>query len=1397
VLERRIGQGAYGEVWLARNALGTWRAVKIVYRDTFKDARPYEREFAGIRRFEPLSRSNEGFVDILQVGRNEEEGWFYYVMELAEPVATGAEFSPNRDSSSGIPDSNYCPRTLARELHRQKRLPLTDCLELGLTLSLALGHLHRHGLIHRDIKPSNIIFIGGIPKLADIGLVTEASEANTFVGTEGFVPPEGPTSPQADIYALGKVLYEAAMGKDRNEFPEPYTQIRADAESIALMELNSILLRACATDPRERYASAEELHADLALLHSGGSVKRRHQLERHFRVARRVGIIAAAAAILAGGAWRWQQRQTIKMTELAKANAVLAQERSTLSESLTKTANANRESLVRLRTATGLRTLEEGDPAGALLWFVNALSLTTNSPDEERIQRIRIQQTLNQTPRLLRIFPHDTALSSAVFSADGGMIATGTKDGTVRIWNTKDGSLVEGPFSNGVPMRFLRFTRDGRFLLGSSAAEQGVSNGAGREDGAICIIDLKDKEDSQKQLQGISRSFCIHFSPDDRWVAAAELEDHSIKVLSVSDQQLVARLHGHTAEVRYLSFSRDGSLMASASLDRTVRIWKLPSGEPVGLPLKHRWPVVRVLLTDDGSRAVTVAAETPGAGGMEIQLWDTATGEHLEKALRARDNIAVFLAPGSNGPLFLQDRPPNPLTAYHLDTLDEASLDLKTRNVLSWDFNNGGDRVVLGGDYRAQIFDLYAGGTPLSSFRHSRWGVNVVQFGRDGSTLLTGAEDGNARLWSLSRLANETIGRQMPGGLAPGWTYRSQQQFGRSPDRFSVQSYGGSVGVFTHDLHEIYRISPAEPGTDVIGPSRSPNGKFWAIRAYDQTSGNAVGLTLGIEEDGIIRKIELPHSAMILDSMFTPDSQYLISACTNEQIHFWSTSDGQHQRTIQAPESSQGEFREISPDGKTILFWNSPASKQGKVSQTIRFFDLDSETLIGAEYEASPTVFLSVFSPSGRYVALLDELGPVTILESRSGKVINSSIRHPASLTRLHWDFVGRRFLTVGRNDEVLVWDAVAGVDALCSLRSPEAIIYNGRWSPDGRFVVTTGADYGVRVWDVETGEMVTPPLKHDGILAAAFMTKSNRVISISYTAEELRAWDLEPTLIPTDLLVDYAKFLSGRVLDSAGTMRALTPIEFVGLDRAIRERAASNGLSGAIPFSKGAGSQHALNFPATVLNSAISLAELGRSNCLARQIPLRASDAPASLIDLSAFFDSSLSAYHTNRPVGPSYYNFLEALPHGIQALPNSPVLHDLRGAVHLARAEAQSRPQRVNDIPVGAKAHRLHFLQATAWSGRDGVEVGKYVIHFTDDTFEQVPVIYGEHIRDWVVKMDAGKISQGRVAWRGSNKFWGEVRLFLQTWENPRPDIEIKTIDFVSRMTECAPFLVAITRE
>ena len=86
-LVRSIGFGSYGEVWLGRNLFGQYRAIKVVRRSAFDSARPFDREFNGVKEFEPVSRSHEAFVDILQVGQDTSGGYFYCVMELADDQA--------------------------------------------------------------------------------------------------------------------------------------------------------------------------------------------------------------------------------------------------------------------------------------------------------------------------------------------------------------------------------------------------------------------------------------------------------------------------------------------------------------------------------------------------------------------------------------------------------------------------------------------------------------------------------------------------------------------------------------------------------------------------------------------------------------------------------------------------------------------------------------------------------------------------------------------------------------------------------------------------------------------------------------------------------------------------------------------------------------------------------------------------------------------------------------------------------------------------------------------------------------------------------------------------------------------------------------------------------------
>jgi serine/threonine protein kinase len=264
---REIASGGYGYVYLFSRVVPhrgetDYVAGKFVYRHVFgphddpASSAAYQRALDGLQNFRSLSAESQYLLRIFDVRQRHEEGYFCYMMELADDMESRRQFDP------GV----YKPRTLKNELERhgsRQRLSAVKCIDIAIGLARGLRLLHDGGFAHRDVRPSNIIFVNDLPKLADIDLLAGHDTVLTSYIPKHYAAPEGSHSSLADIFSLGKTLYEMCTGLPVAAYPCLPPDIRHWDDHRLLLKMNKIIAKACARDLRERYDSAERMLNDL------------------------------------------------------------------------------------------------------------------------------------------------------------------------------------------------------------------------------------------------------------------------------------------------------------------------------------------------------------------------------------------------------------------------------------------------------------------------------------------------------------------------------------------------------------------------------------------------------------------------------------------------------------------------------------------------------------------------------------------------------------------------------------------------------------------------------------------------------------------------------------------------------------------------------------------------------------------------------------------------------------------------------------------------------------------------------------------------------------------------------------------------------------------------------
>jgi WD40 repeat protein len=656
-------------------------------------------------------------------------------------------------------------------------------------------------------------------------------------------------------------------------------------------------------------------------------------------------------------------------------------------------------------------------------------------------------------------------LESADLSQDGRLVATGSKDGTVQIWDAATGARLGPPMQNESPVDIVGFSDDGRRVIVVSKF----------------IAEVWDTE---------------------------------------THRPLGAKLKGHTDAIFEVDFSLDGKKVVTASADGTARIWDAGTGLPIGKPLKHDGMVVEARFSKDGKRVVTASMDKTA------RVWDATTGEQIGPSLKSDDDVdsaafspdGAYVLASTYGRALVWNAATGrqvgqPLVEAHDGYVNDAEFSHDGKNIVtasydrnasiwSWDpltgatfqralahegalyeasFTQDDKRIItFSYDNRVQVWDVASGQSIGEPLPHPGR-LKSVQLSRDGSQILTASENSNAaQVWELEKPASGAGEAMMPDG---DLVQLEKTQGGL---RVVQELDGEFVEVFGRDgkdLGKLIDMGSPLPGVNydayirLSGDDRRlltaiptlDNGRerFTLIQLWDLSTGKPVGKPL-------------PNADSVY---FSPDGHYVLLN-SGDTIQAFNSETGTPLKSLNRHLLGLTHF---SPDRRSAVtayyggaqIWDV---ETGKLGQAFKHSGLVND----AEFSADGS--LVVTASSDRFVHVWD---------AKTGQEVGPPLDHSGKLLRARFSPDGNYVLAGTDNDVAQVWDFKKG-QRIGALMHTDGPIKALQFSADGKTVLTS-TDRVEQAWDANTGKPIGEPMSRGkDIDFAVFSPDGREVITAS-----------------------------------------------------------------------------------------------------------------------------------------------------------------------------------------------------------------------------------------------------------------------------------------------------------
>ncbi len=906
---------------------------------------------------------------------------------------------------------------------------------IGIQVSEALQYASNEGVLHRDVKPANLLLdLKGTVWVADFGLAkSDESDALTnpgdILGTLRYMAPErfqGQSDLRSDIYSLGATLYELLTLRpmfdesDRNRLIQRITQEEPtrprSLDATIPLDLETIVLKAIARDPPDRYPSADAVAADL-----------RHFLEDKPIRARRASHTERV--------WRWCRR-----------NPVVAGLTGTLTLLLVVIASISTAAAIHMRQLAR-----------------NEREATRN----ETTARIKAEQAGMEARReaarnRLLLYDADVQLAAQVWESD-----IGTAWAVVNLLEAHIPTAEEPDDLRDFAWHY-QWALVNRNAVVIPTQARTVFAAVFAPDGHVLVLDSKRR---LRRWNRATRQFMREFQfAGQRIVGAFSLSpDGRMIGLSPGDSvDLVDTATGDTIRtikasetLRDVEFSGDCQTLVGLSMDNSLQFWNTSTGE-----LRHTVSVgdcaTYVAMAVSYVGDFVLLANQPANGLIASYNSRESHGRTLPGIRSSIKSVAVspdgmLLAAGDfNGHVFLWD-------AATLQP-SGAPLTCGTASVTRLEFSPDNRQLATGNfDAVVAVWDVTTRQRLHQLKGHTR-AVTHLDFSADGKLLVSSADDGTVRLWDAA-LREPSRSLTKPGDA----DYPKQESLAFSPDgRWLASGGGGRVQVY--EAHTGKRAHAFE-GHPAMSVEFSPDSsilaaggldsrvKLWDV-ALDKEICTLEGVPMGPHDR---------HSAECL--AFSPDgrmlavgygSRHWFDEDYDQILKIWDVASCREIRTLSGHRNSVTGV-DFSPDGK----WLATAN----LDRTVRLWDV--ATWKELRELAGPVGFMSVrFSPDGRSLAAASA-GPdnkILIWETATGREVYSFVGHANHASVVAFSPDSRTLASAAWDNTTKLWDLRTGRETR-TLRGHTAGVTCVAFSPDGHTLATTSRDFTIRMWDTLNAE--------------------------------------------------------------------------------------------------------------------------------------------------------------------------------------------------------------------------------------------------------------------------------------------------------------------------------------